>query len=73
MFTKKKKMKNLVGMVPCAEDGPLGMSFAHHELNTQALYVAVWRVAPFPPLLLIHTQEAPIQPRPGWGEVGALL
>lgn len=40
---------------------------------TQALYVAVWRVAPFPPLLLIHTPEAPIQPGPGWGEVGALL
>ena len=60
-------MKNLVGMTPCVEDGPLGMSLAHREPNTQALYVAVRRVAPSPPLLLIPTPEAPIQLRPGWG------
>lgn len=31
---------------PFAGDEPLGMSLAHHESNTQALYVAGWRVAP---------------------------
>lgn len=44
--TQKERMKNLVGMTLCAEDGPLGMSLAHHQPDTQALYVAVWRVAP---------------------------
>lgn len=34
-----------MGMIPCVEDGLLGMSLAHHEPKTQALYVAVWRVA----------------------------
>lgn len=39
-------MENLVGMTLCVEDGPLGMSLAHRQPDTQALYVAVWRVAP---------------------------
>lgn len=46
IFAQKNRMKNLVGMAPCVEDGSLGMSLAHREPNTQALYVAVWRVAP---------------------------
>lgn len=54
-------------MTPRADDGRLGMSLAHREPDTQALYVAEWRVAPFPPRLLIHTPETSIQPRPGWG------
>lgn len=42
-------------MTPCAEDGPLGMSLAHREPNTQALYVAGVEGGLFPPRLLIHT------------------
>lgn len=38
---RKMRMKNLVGMIPFAGDEPLGMSLAHREPNTQALYVAV--------------------------------
>lgn len=30
-----------MGMTPFAEDGVLGMSTAHREPSTQALYVAV--------------------------------
>lgn len=63
---KKKEDEILVGMtagyVPCSS----------WDWHTGPLCGCV-EGGPFPPLLLIHTLEAPIQPESGWGEVGALL
>ena len=66
-------MINLVGMTPCVVDGPLGMPLAHHEPDTQALYVAVWRVAPFLHCFSSTPQRLPFSPGLAGGEVGSLL
>lgn len=55
-------MKNCIGMIPFAEDEVLGMSPAHREPSTQALYVAVWRAAPSPLCCSSTPQHLPFSP-----------
>lgn len=63
---QKKRMRKVVGMTA----GHVRCSSG--DWHTGPLCGCV-EGGPFPPLLLIHTLEAPIQPGSGWGEVGALL
>lgn len=60
-------------MTPFAEDERLGMSHAHREPSTQALYVAVWRAAPSPLGCSSTPQRLPFSLGRAEGEVGPLL
>lgn len=51
----------------------LGMSHAHREPSTQALYVAVWRAAPSPLCCSSTPQRLPFSLGLAEGEVGPLL
>lgn len=51
----------------------LGMSHAHREPSTQALYVAVWRAAPSPLCCSSTPQRLPFSLGRAEGEVGPLL
>lgn len=61
-FPQKWGWKNLVRMIPFTRDEPPGISLAHREPNTQALYVAVWRVAPSPPCFSSTPQSLTFSP-----------